>query len=360
MIMTLIVTIIIIGILVLVHELGHFLSAKWMGVRVEIFSLGFGPRLVGFNKGETEYRISLIPLGGYVKLYGEHPETIPSVVETSKAFAFRSPLQKAFIVIAGPLANFILAIIVFWFLFSVIGIYLSPSKIGGILPNSPAEKAGLKAGDEILEINGKKVDSFQDLVLSLRSKQIQEEIILKIKRQEKIWEVKIKPELKEDYNIFGKKTLIPIIGIKSSEEIIHKKYNPFLAFLLAIKKVSEITSLIFIAIYKLFIGELPFSTLGGPISIGKMAGETAKLGIFALLSFTAILSINLGVINILPLPMLDGGHLVLFGIEAIRKKPLSLKTQELIFKIGLMLIIALSIAVFYNDIIKLLSGWKLP
>lgn len=129
---------------------------------------------------------------------------------------------------------------------------------------------------------------------------------------------------------------------------------------MAIQKVIEITGLIFWAIYKLFTGELPFSTLGGPLTIGKMAGETARLGIFALFSFTALLSINLGVINILPLPMLDGGHLILFIIEAIRKKPLSLKTQELIFKIGLILIIALSIAVFYNDILKLLSGWKLP
>lgn len=357
---TIIVAILVIGILIFVHELGHFLSAKLLGVRVEVFSLGFGPRIIAFKAGETEYRLSFIPLGGYVKLYGEHPETLPIVENPQKAFAFKKPWQKAIIVFAGPLANFVLAILIFWFLFTSIGTYIIPAKIGEIIPDSPAEKAGLKPGDEILEVNGKKVNSFQELVFFLRTKKAPESVNLKIKRGSQIFEINLTPEMKEDYNIFGKKTKIPIIGIKSSEEIIHQKHSPFSAFNLAVKKVLELTALIFVAIYKLFIGEMPFSTLGGPITIGKMAGETAKMGISYLFSFTAILSVNLGVINILPLPMLDGGHLVLFGIEALRKKPLSLKTQELIFKIGLALIIALSLAVFYNDILKLLKGWNLP
>ncbi len=357
---TIIVAILVIGILIFVHELGHFLSAKLLGVRVEIFSLGFGPRLIGFTAGETEYRLSLIPLGGYVKLYGEHPETVPLVEDPERAFAFKKPWHKAIIVISGPLANFLLAVLIFWFLFASVGTYIVPAKIGEIIPNSPAEKVGLKPGDEILEVNGKRVKSFQELVFFLRSKKIPESVTLKIKREDQIFEVNLMPEIKEDYNIFGKKTKIPVIGIKSSEEIIHQKHDPLSAFNLAIKKVAELTGLIFVAICKLFTGEMPFSTLGGPITIGKMAGETAKMGFSYLFSFTAILSVNLGVINILPLPMLDGGHLVLFGIETLRKKPLSLKTQELIFKIGLILIIALSLAVFYNDILKLLKGWNLP
>lgn len=360
MTITIAVAILVIGVLIFVHELGHFLAAKAMGVRVDIFSLGFGPRLIGFTKGETEYRLSLIPLGGYVKLYGEHPETIPLVENPERAFAFKKSYQKAIIVIAGPLANFILAFFIFWILFAIVGSYIIPAKVGGLIPGSPAEKAGLKPGDEILEVNGKKVKSFQELLFYLRSKNVQDWVILKVKRNDQIFEVKLKPEFQEGYNIFSKKTKIPIIGIKSTQEIIHQKHDLITAFYLAAEKVWEITSLIFIAIYKLFTGEMPFSTLGGPITIGKMAGEAAKIGLSYLSYFTAVLSINLGVLNILPLPMLDGGHLVLFGIEAIRKKPLSLKTQELIFKIGLALIIALSIAVFYNDILKLFKGWNLP
>ncbi len=362
---TLLATIIVIGILIFVHEFGHFLVAKLIGVKVEIFSLGFGPKLFAIKGKETEYRLSLIPLGGYVKLYGEHSETASSLTEPEKAFAFKKPWQKSLVVIAGPLANFVLAFIVFWFLFSAIGIYTYPPKVGEVIPGSPAEKVGIKKGDIILEVNGVKVNSFEEMVLLLRGKQstnIQKlKIIkLKIKRDNKILNISVTPEFKEGLNIFGKKTKIPIIGIKATQELVFKKYNILDALLMSLKKVGDITVLTFTAIYKLFIGELPFSTLGGPITIAKIIGDTAKMGLIALLSFTALLSINLGVINILPIPMLDGSYLILFGIEAIRGKPLSLKTQELIFKIGLALIIILSIAVFYNDIYRLLTGWKMP
>lgn len=359
MLITILATIIVIGILVFVHELGHFLAAKRMGVRVEIFSLGFGPKVLGLLKGETEYRLSLIPLGGYVKLYGEHPETLQSVAETEKAFAFKKTWQKAFIVIAGPLANFIFAFFAFWLIFSIIGRTFTPPKIGEIFPGSPAEKAGLQKGDLITEINGKSIKSFEDILLELRKEEAPQEIELKVQRGTEILLFKVKPDLMEGTNIFGKKTRVPFIGVKSSSEQIHERLDPISAFGLAAKKVYDFTALTFLAIYKLFTGELPFSTLGGPITIGKFAGDSARLGIVAFISFMALLSINLGVLNILPLPMLDGGHLVIFGIEALRGNPLSLKTQELIFKIGLVLIIALSIAVFYNDILRMLSGWKL-
>lgn len=360
MILTLISAIFVIGLLILVHELGHFLMAKWMKVRVEVFSLGFGPKIFGIKGKETEYRISIIPLGGYVKLYGEHPESISGIVELDKAFAFKKPWQKALIVLGGPLANFIFAFLIFWLLFTTVGIYYAPSKIGEVLPNSPAERAGLQKEDEILEINGKKVKSFEEILLILRQKEIKVPIILKIKRGEEVFDVPIEPEFREGYNIFGQKTAVPFLGIKAVPKFEFKRYNPLEAFFLSLEKIYQVTVLTFKAMFKLFTGELPFSTLGGPLTIGKIAGDTARLGLVALISLAALLSINLGIINIVPLPMLDGGYLVIFGIEALRGKPISLKTQEIIFKIGLMLIIALSIAVFYNDILRLLSGWKIP
>lgn len=359
MILTLIATIVVLGLLIFVHELGHFLAAKRMGVRVEVFSLGFGPKLLGVIKGDTEYRLSLIPLGGYVKLYGEHPESLSQIVETEKAFAFKKTWQKAFIVIAGPLANFLFAFVAFWLVFALIGKTYTPPKVGEVLSNSPAERAGIQRGDLILEINGKKIKSFEDLLLETRKEEGVREFEIKIKRGEEILNIKVIPELIEGITIFGKKSKVPILGIKSPPEVVHEKVDPLSALFLAGKKIYDFMSLTLLALYKLITGELPFSTLGGPITIGKFAGESARLGFLAYISFMALLSINLGVLNLLPLPMLDGGHLVIFGVEALRGRPLSLKTQELIFKIGLIFIIGLSIAVFYNDILRVLSGWKL-
>jgi len=357
---TVLATIGVIGILIFIHEFGHFIVAKWMGVRVEIFSLGFGPKIFGIKGGETEYRLSLVPLGGYVKLYGENPEEAPNLPDKDRTFYYKKVWQKALIVLAGPLMNFVFPVLVFWILFSTTGVYVIPPKVGKVLPNTPAQKAGLKPGDEILAINGKRVHSFESLVLYLREHTELKEVTLKIKRDGKIFTVVIHPAYREGYNIFRKKTKIPYIGITAKPTFIHKKYGVVKAFVLAVKKVWDITYLTLVAVVKLVLGELPFSTLGGPITIGKMIGQNVQYGLLPLLSFTAFLSINLGIINLLPIPMLDGGHLVIYLVEAIRGRPISLKTLELILKIGIVILIALMIAVFYNDIIKLLSGWKHP
>jgi regulator of sigma E protease len=356
---TVLAFIVVVGVLIFVHELGHFLVARLLGVRVEVFSLGFGPKLFGFIKGETEYRISAVPLGGYVKLYGEHPETVPSVVDKEKAFAFKKPWQKALIVLAGPGFNFLFALLAFWLYFSISGpVYLKPV-VGKVIPGSPAEAVGLKPGDEILAIDGKEIETFERLFFYLRSKEDLTEVELKVKRGNEVFTLRVKPASQEGTNIFGKKTKVPVLGIAPSGEVIKKEYNPFSAFVAACEKFYELTSLTLLAMGKLLTGDLPLSTLGGPLTIGKLAGDTAKVGLFPLIAFMAMLSINLGLINLFPIPMLDGGHLVIFAIEAVRGQPLSLRAQELIFKVGLALIILLSVFVFYNDIMRLLSGWKL-
>lgn len=356
---TLLAFIVVVGVLIFVHELGHFLLARLLGVRVEVFSLGFGPKIFGFMKGDTEYRISAIPLGGYVKLYGEHPETVASVVDREKAFAFKKPWQKALIVLGGPGFNFLFAIFAFWIYFSLSGaVYLKPV-VGKVLPGSPAEAVGLKPGDEILAINGKKIETFDKLYFYLRSKEDLTEVELTFKRGNEVFTIKVKPAYQEGTNIFGKKTKVPVLGIVPSGEVVKKQYNPISAMFAALEKFSELTSLTLLAMIKLFTGELPLSTLGGPLTIGKFAGDAAKVGIFSLIAFMAMLSINLGIINLVPFPMLDGGHLVIFAVEAIKGEPLSLRTQELIFKVGLVFIILLTIIVFYNDIVRFISGWKL-
>ena len=356
---TVLAFIVVVGVLIFVHELGHFLAARLFGVRVEVFSLGFGPKLFSFIKGETEYRISAVPLGGYVRLYGEHPETVPLVVDKEKAFAFKKPWQKALIVLAGPGFNFLFALLAFWLYFSISGpVYLKPV-VGKVIPGSPAEAVGLKPGDEILAIDGKEIETFERLFFYLRSKEDLTEVTLKVKRGNEVFTLRVKPAYQEGTNIFGKKTKVPVLGIAPSGEVIKKEYNPISAFVAACEKFYELTSLTLLAMGKLLTGDLPLSTLGGPLTIGKLAGDTAKVGLFPLIAFMAMLSINLGLINLFPIPMLDGGHLVIFAIEAVRGQPLSLRAQELIFKVGLALIILLSVIVFYNDIIRLLSGWKL-
>ncbi len=355
---TVLITIGVIGVLIFVHEFGHFLAAKMMGVKVEIFSLGFGPKLVGFVSGETEYRISAVPLGGYVKLYGEQPEESQEIKEPEKAFIHKKLWQRAFIVIAGPLMNFIFPIFIFWILFATAGVYVIPPVIGKVLPNSPAQKAGLKPGDWIVAINNHKVNSFEDLVIYLREHTNLKEVVLTVKRGEKVFVKKVRPIFKEGYNIFRKKTKIPFLGIQAKVTFVHKRYGIFKAFYMAVKKVWEFTYLTFVAVLKLISGQLPLSTLGGPITIGKMIGQNAKYGLLPVISFMGFLSINLGIINLLPIPMLDGGHLLLYVIEAIRGKPLPMSVLELIFKIGIAILILIMIAVFYNDILRLLSGWK--
>ncbi len=348
-----IAVVLVLGILIFFHELGHFLMARIVGVQVLRFSLGFGPRLVGFNRGGTDYCISLIPLGGYVKLLGENPNEILSPEKIPYSF-FHRPLKDRFlIVLAGPIANFILAWILFSFVFLLHGVpYILPV-IGDVMPNSPAVSAGLKPGDHILKINNIPIKSWDEMAKFVRTSEGKPLKFL-VKRDKKTFEITITPEIKEVTNIFGEKIKIPVIGVSAAGVSDIKKLNPISALLESFFRVFILIKLTILAFIKLIERVLPLSTLGGPIFIAQLASKEAQQGIWALAFFTGVLSVNLGVLNLLPIPVLDGGHLLFYTIEAVRGKPVSLKTRELAQQIGIAILITLMLVVFYNDILRLL------
>lgn len=351
---TILATIVVIGVLIFVHELGHFLVAKWYGVGVEAFSLGFPPKLVHKQIGETDYRISVIPLGGYVKLVGENPgEEVPPEL-LPKSFSHRPLGQRIAIVAAGPLFNLLFAVVALFLIYSLSGVPYFTTEIGSIQPGSPAAEAGLKPGDQILSIDHQLVQRWEELAQIIRQAG-EKPLELMVQRGEKQFRLTITPRPMEVPNIFGEKVSTVLIGIAVSP---NRKVD-FVSLPTALGesishtfRILEVTAL---SIMKLITGAIPLKSLGGPIMIAQVAGKQAALGITPLVNFMAILSVNLALLNILPIPMLDGGHLVFFLLEAIRGKPLTLKHREMAQSIGLMIILLLVFLVFYNDISRLLG-----
>jgi regulator of sigma E protease len=350
--------IIVLGILVFVHELGHFLLAKRLGIGVITFSLGFGPRLLGRKWGETHYQVAAVPLGGFVKLVGENPEEEVKEEDLHRSFSHAPIWKRAMIIGAGPFFNFFLAIV----LFSVInlsGIPYLPSKIGEISSGLPAEKAGLKKGDLVLSIDGEKVAKWDDLSRIIRGSKGQE-LTLQVKREEGTLDVKVIPQSSKTKNLFGEEVQIYMIGIQPSDEVIVEKVNPFVAVGMGFAQTWGGIRLTVVSIWKLIERVIPAKTIGGPILIAQLAGEQAKRGLVSFALFMAILSINLGVINLFPVPILDGGHFLFLALEAILRKPISLRKMEIAQQVGLVLIILLMVFAFYNDILRIVSpeGFK--
>jgi regulator of sigma E protease len=345
--------IIVLGILVFVHELGHFLLAKRLGVGVLTFSLGFGPKLIGKKIGETQYQISAVPLGGYVKLIGENPEEEIKEEDLSHSFSNQPIWKRACIVSAGPFFNFFLAVVLF-FTINLFGIPTFPAKIGEVSPGLSAEKAGLKKGDVILSIDGENVSKWEDLSKIIRGSK-GKELSFKVKRGDEILEMKISPKASTVKDLFGEEVHVFMIGIKPSEEIVTQKIGPLVALGKGFSQTWQGIQLTVVSIVKLIQGVIPAKTIGGPILITQLAGEQAKRGLLSLVLFMAILSINLGVINLFPIPILDGGHFLFLGLEAILRRPISIKKMEVAQQIGLIFIILLMLFAFYNDLIRIFS-----
>lgn len=347
--------VVVLGILILVHELGHFLVAKWVGVSVLRFSLGFGPKVWGFQRGETEYRLSAIPLGGYVKMLGEDQEDEVPAEQLARSFGQQRVSKRAAIVFAGPLCNVLLALVIFTITFSLTGMAYLTTTIASVEAESPAAKAGVQADDKILEVNGSPLMNWEDLPQIIEAN-ASHPIAVKLQRGQEQLTLHIQPEIRKESNIFGEPITRAVIGVKCKTEI--RRLNPIMAGYYSLVKTWDLTQLFFVTIIKLVQRVIPMNTLGGPILIAQMAGQQAKEGLLNLAAFTAFISVNLAVINLLPIPILDGGHLLFFLLEAILGRPVSPRKMEYAQRVGLVLLIALMLVVFYNDIMRLILGAK--
>jgi len=343
--------IILLGVLIFVHEVGHFLAAKYFRVGILKFSLGFGRKLIGKKIGETEYVISLIPLGGYVKLLGESEEEHLTEEEKGHSFAAQPVWKRAVIVFTGPFFNFLLAILIFTFAY-IWGVPVLTSEIGMVASGSPAQEAGISVGDVIVKIDGEGVtrwDQVAKKIVESKGKPVK----ISIRRDGETKDLTVFPKIVKDHNIFGEEVETYKIGVGPAKKLLKERLNPFSALIKATEQTWFITKMTMISIVKILEGVLSPRSLGGPILIAQMAGEQAKSGLLAFLLFMAVLSINLGVLNLLPVPVLDGGHLLFYLIEAIRRKDLSPKWKQRAHQIGFVLLVILMIFVMIMDIERL-------
>jgi len=345
--------IIVLGVLIFFHELGHFLVARVLGVGVERFSLGFGPKLVGKKIGITEYQISAIPLGGYVKMVGESPDSELDPSDIPISFTHKHVLKRILIVAAGPLFNILLAMIIFFGIFQISGLLILKPGIGDVNEGSPAYMAGLKKDDLVVSIDGVEISSWEDMANAIMASK-GKTLALSVLRGNTILTKNVTPEVKKFKNIFNEDVDRYVIGITASGEIFKKDLNFFQAFSESINQTYQITALTIKGVVKLFQGTVSPKTLGGPIMIAQMAGQQAKEGVVNLIFFIALISINLAILNFLPIPVLDGGHLLFFFIEAVKGSPVSVKVREISQQAGIFVLILLMIYVFYNDIARVL------
>ncbi len=447
--MTFFYAIILLGILIFVHEFGHFLFAKMANVKVLKFSLGFGPSILGRKYGETEYQISAVPLGGYVKMLGEESGDEITEEDRARAYNFQPVGKRILIVLAGPIFNILFAAVVFA-LISISGVPVPYPDIGKVEGDSPAARAGLMTGDRVISINESAIRSWDEIETAV-NRTPGKTLLFKVRRDGSVAELSVTPEKKAEEDIFGESRQVWYIGIsqllypdigevtkgspaeraglKKGDRIVSigdtplrtwqdmteiiranaekplrfrikrgdhiteavitpekstitgpggekkdigligvgprgndfiKRYGPVEAASFGMKKTWDVSVLTLVSIVKLIQRIIPAETIGGPILIFQMAGQQAAHGPLSFFTFLAIISINLGVLNLLPIPMLDGGHILFLGIEAVRRKPLNEKVIMIAQRVGLAMIVTLMIFAFYNDVMRLITGKMMP
>ena len=358
----------VLTIVVFFHELGHFLVARWAGVRVLTFSLGFGPELAGFNdRHGTRWKISAVPLGGYVKFFGDDTEASTpstealanmSAEEQAGSFHHKKVGPRAAIVAAGPIANFILAIVIFTCLFTFFGKPSTTARVDKIEANSAAAAAGFQVGDVVTAIDGKTIGSFSDMqrIVGIHAG---DKLTFTIKRGDSSLQLGGTPELREVKDPFGNLHRLGVMGITRATapgDVLTERVDPATAFWLGIKETWFVVDRTFAYIGGVFTGREAADQVGGPLRIAQISGQVATIGLAALVHLAAVLSISIGLLNLFPVPLLDGGHLLFYAVEAVRGRPLSNRAQEVGFRIGLGLVLMLMVFATYNDILHLAAS----
>jgi regulator of sigma E protease len=353
------VFLVVLTVLVFVHELGHYAIARRNGVRIEVFSIGFGPELFGWwDRAGTRWKFSAIPLGGYVKMFGDSDPTsaLPVVSAGQLSDADREvsfhckPLgQRAAIVAGGPLANFAFAIVVLALLFMTYGQPFTPAVVGQVMPDSAAAAGGVRAGDKIVAIDGQNVDRFEDVQQIVRfNPNVPMKLV--VRRDGKLVDLQVTPKLVEDTDRLGRHQ-IGQLGVRGGGAEYVRRSPPD-AVVRAVEETWNMSATTLDAMWQMIIGKRNTDELGGPLRIAQLSGEVAQLGIVPLLGFMAVLSVNLGLINLFPVPVLDGGHLLFYAAEAVRGRPLGQRAQEYGFRLGLALVLTLMVFATWNDLVR--------
>ena len=347
--MSILIFIAVLSVLILVHEFGHFIVAKRMGIRVEQFSLGFGPRIFSWKKGNTEYTICAIPLGGYVKFAGDNSEEFKGQPDEYLA---KSTGQRARVILYGPLLNYLLAFLCFWLIFFV-GFPNLTCRVGGLIENLGAAKAGVEVGDKILAIDGQDIKIWQDLQRIIQDKPEGEVVRILISRNNQQLQVPVRIEQEKIDTIWGGKKSVGLIGIKPAGEFITVRYGLIKSFFMGGSRLLEFTWLTLKSLVWMALGKISFrQSVTGPLGIFYITKQAADLGFIPLIQVVAIISMSLAIFNLLPLPVLDGGHLLFLLIEKIRGRRLSSRSEGVVTQIGFSIILLLIAFVFYNDLLR--------
>ena len=355
----------VITVVVFVHELGHFLVARWVGVRIEVFSIGFGRELFGFyDRHGTRWKFCLLPLGGYVKMFGEADELLETDgttrqlthTERSQSFFHKSLARRSAVVIAGPVANYIFAIIVLAIMFMTYGQPFTAPVIGSVNEDSAAERAGLEVGDRIISIDGQPMERFEDIAAIIQFG-LGEPVDLVYERDGTRHTMMVQPDVVETDDNFGNVTRIGRLGIKPASDTEVRTHGPIQAVGAASVATVETSQRILEALWQMVEGTRSTEEIGGPLRIGKMAGDILKEGVVALIGFAAWISVMLGLFNLFPIPMLDGGHLAFYAYEAVRGRPAHVRAQDWALKAGIVVLVGMAIFALHNDL-KLFDFFK--